>query len=221
MGILLCAVLLAQAASGEEPPEPDWKGSAFIRIVAPGGAVGGFGGPKYRDLYGTGLGLGAVVERGWTLQSGLRMGLFVELDAESYQGGDDVDALFGATVEPDASRAFRSLVGGSLRVDIGRPRGFFVDLALGLGAVFYSALDGTYSATGATVSLFDASANLALDSMVRVGRVVGRGEIFIGLGIEFRGGPRKGDDLAVIAPTASDTGSMLNLEVTIGAGLGF
>lgn len=203
-------------------PGPRFSIALDGRAVFTGGGLFGIGGPTYHDLYGDGLGAGLEVDALWRMSPKVQIGAYVQVDADGFDSGKEIDGLFGTTVEPRRTQTFRVVAGAKLREDFHGDSGFFAEQFAGFGAMVYSDLDGTLS-SGGKVELLNGATLPTGELGGRFGYAFAReSEVFFGIAFEISSGPRRGADLDVIAPGSSGgTEALLAFALQVGVRLRF
>ena len=134
------------------------------------------------------------------------MGPYAELDYDHYFGGISDPDLFVVDIEPDASDMLRLLVGAKLREDALWGSRFYAEQHAGIGAIFYSAIRGTETATGETREFLAASTRVAGSFGAGLGYEIGRdSEVFLGMTCELNQGAKLGDDFMLFVPERRGT----------------
>jgi hypothetical protein len=196
---------------------------AALRLTFPGGDVIS-GGPRYGDLFTTGIGGGAQFDYLWKMSRTVYLGAYLEVDFDSFGGTTATDS-FGNTIKPDTMNTFRILVGGKLREDLGAEGHFYAEQFLGVGANVYPSVKGTLTSGGveSTGELFGKKTAVAFDLGINVGWDVSRQVgLFLGFSVEINGGPGQGADFVFVSITGSSTpGIMVNAGINLGVNLRF
>lgn len=196
---------------------------AAARFTFPTGDVVS-GGPKYGDLFGTGVGVGLQADYLWRLSRSITLGAYVEFDYDSFQGSSTTDS-FGTTLKPDRMSTYRAMLGAKLREDFGPGPHFYLEEYMGFGANFYSPVNATLSGNGMDGSgqLFSAKTSFAFDFGANFGWALApHVDLFLGLAVAVNGGPGTGRDIVIVSNTGSTTpGPMVNAQITLGVNFGF
>ena len=185
---------------------------------------------RYGDLFdpGTGFSLEASLmifrppparhgAYGQVLPSGPYAGLYVSLQADSYEGNNISGG--GGFIEPDDLDTTAVLAGLKVSTDLGG--GAFGELRLGLGVVRYEAVDARVAMSlggEETQELFEESESFASELRYRFSARLGPVGLVGGLGFRFMGGPKEGESAL---GDLMDAHAFWSVDLDLGVELGF
>jgi hypothetical protein len=194
-----------------------------LRFTIPGGDVVS-GGPKYSDIFNVGVGVGAQFDYLWRLSRTVDLGIYAEVDFDSFGGSTSTDGL-GNTIKPETMNTIRILAGGKIRENFGVANRFFAEQFLGLGANVYPSVKGTLTSGGVetTGELFASKTAVAFDLGINIGwEASSQVGFFLGVTLEINGGPGEGKDLIFVSSSGSSTpGVMINTGINLGVNIRF
>ena len=155
---------------------------------------------SFSDLFDPGWGLRAESSFLWTLGPGWQVGPLLNLGWDRYDGNRDTD-IFGDSLEPEDLDAFTALVG--VRSVYRDPWGFRMEGYASMGAIYWSDVDATFVLSGVTetgVRFFDAITRFAFEMGGRLGWDWGAAALDLGFGLNFQGGPSRGEVSPIVDP---------------------
>jgi hypothetical protein len=180
-------------------------------------------GTDYEDIFsnGTGICLEATLtweHPKWHEEVLWQTGVYFRLAYDTFDGDRSSDD-FGNFFAPRDWEITTAIVGfrGGIR---GRTNGLFGEGRVGLGAVYYGAVQAAFALGGApamTGELLAPGIGVASELGLKVGYRSERVEVSLGMNMEVQGGPHRGKDVStVVKPDA-----ILMLSFTFGIGLRF
>lgn len=179
-------------------------------------------GTDYEDIFSNGAGICLEATLTWEHPKGndafmWQTGAYLRLAYDTFDGDRSSDD-FGNFFAPRDWEITTALVG--FRGGIRGSDGLFAEGRVGLGAVYYGAVQAEFSIGGSparTGELLAAGVGVASELGLKVGYRSDRVEASLGMNMEVQGGPHRGRDVSTVVKPEP----ILMLSFTFGIGLRF
>jgi hypothetical protein len=177
---------------------------------------------SWSDFFDPGWGLDLEVDfflsgrgQGQNRTPGLNYGVMLMLQTDEF-GGQRVNGTFNNSVKVDDMTMNSILIGGKVLHSLGG--GFYADGHVAIGAVHYTAVEGTFNGPGFGQfrdEVFDDTWTFASQFRGHVGYRLGPVGIVFGLGFRIQAPPSEGSRVSF------DSGAFWTFDLELGAELGF
>jgi hypothetical protein len=175
---------------------------------------------SWADFFDPGWGLDVEIDlffsnRGTTQSPGVTYGVMLMLQTDEF-GGERINGVFNNSVTVDDMTMNSLLVGGKVIHTLGG--GFYADGHIAIGAVHYTAVEGTFSGPALPQfrdSVFEDTWTFASQFRGHVGYRAGPVGIALGLGFRIQAPPEEGSRVSF------ESGAFWTFDLELGVELGF